>query len=191
MMRGRFVMIAAAVSVLAGCERTAAPVDAPDAASPGASAAAFSHTISGDQSGYYLPVTDARAGDWRLDRIYMGQASDFAAWEAGPRNEPFGPLMLEFSDTSSPTQTNEMGGEAHTVTARVLPTRYSVTDDRVRFEGRSPELGAVTFEGRLDQEALATGKRNLGASEAPVLTGRLTFGRQTFNDQQFRWWMGD
>ena len=39
---------------------------------------------------------------------------------------------------------------------------YAVSDDRIAFEGTSAELGRVRFEGRLDQGALATARRNLG-----------------------------
>jgi len=60
----------------------------------------------------------------------------------------------------------------------------------VRFEGESPELGRVTFEGRLDQGALATARRNLGG-DGVVLTGSLTAGGQTVRDVRLMWWMGD
>ena len=65
-----------------------------------------------------------------------------------------------------------------------------MTDTSVRFEGRSPELGVVSFEGRLDPGALATSRRNLG-DEGVVVTGTLTAGGETVRDVRLRWWMGD
>lgn len=81
-------------------------------------------------------------------------------------------------------------GEAHSVTVRVLPTAYAVTDDRVRFAGQSDALGGVSADLRLDPEALATARRNLG-SDATVLTGTVQIGDRRFDDVAMRWWMGD
>jgi hypothetical protein len=139
--------ILAALAV-AACDRTAAPAGAPEPA-------AFSHATSVDISGYYMPVEPVRVGKWSLDHIFVGQAAEFESWEGGARGEPFGPVMIQFDDATSPMVQTELG-EAHSVTARVLPTRYAVTDAAVRFEGESPELGRVTFDGVLDQGALAT-----------------------------------
>jgi hypothetical protein len=72
----------------------------------------------------------------------------------------------------------------------VLPTRYTVNDGEVIFEGRSPELGVVMFSGRLDQGALATARRNLG-DEGAVLTGSLKIGNAPAQAVRLRWWMGD
>jgi hypothetical protein len=69
-------------------------------------------------------------------------------------------------------------------------TTYSVTDTSLSFEGRSPELGAVRFEGSLDPGALATSRRNLG-DEGVVVTGRLTVGDAPARTVQLRWWAGD
>jgi hypothetical protein len=81
-------------------------------------------------------------------------------------------------------------GETRSVSARVLPTTYSVTDTSLSFEGRSPELGAVRFEGSLDPGALATSRRNLG-DEGVVVTGRLTVSDAPARTVQLRWWAGD
>ena len=120
-------------------------------------------------------------GKWSFDHVFVGQAAEFESWKAGQRTGTFAPVMLQFDDTTSPMVPSEIG-EAHSVTARVLPTSYSVNDAEIRFEGRSPELGLVQFSGRLDQGALATARRNLaegrrrprsGGAHA-LVDGRLT-----------------
>lgn len=172
--------ILAALAV-AACDRTPAPA--------GASAAAFNHAATADISGYYMPVAPVRIGQWSLDHLFVGQAPEFESWEGGSRSETFAPVMLQFDDAASPMVETELG-EAHSVTARVLPTRYGVTDTAVRFEGESPELGRVRFEGQLDQGALATARRNLGG-DGVVLTGNLTAAGQTVRGVRLTWWMGD
>jgi len=193
----KWIIVGAAALAVAACERQAAeppveaePVEA-EASGPADGLSGFSHQISQDVSGYYMPATPVEVGTWRLTNISVLPQSDMAAWEGGDRSDAYGPVMIEFDDTASPTGVNELGGEYHTVTARVLPEAYDVTDGRVRFRGRSPELGIVTLDAALDSEALGEARRNLGASEGPVLTGTLTIGEHTFEGQQFRWWMGD
>lgn len=181
----RRVLIAVALSglALASCDngsgsRNAAPPPP-----------AFTHTASGDLSGYYLPMDPVRVGKWSFDHVFVGQAAEFESWTAGQRTGTFGPVMLQFDDATSPKVATEIG-EAHSVTARVLPTSYSVNDAEIRFEGRSPELGRVQFSGRLDQGALATARRNLG-DEGAVLTGSLKVGDAPAQAVRLRWWMGD
>lgn len=180
----RFLVGAAILAALAvaACDRTSAPAGAPEPA-------AFSHAATADISGYYMPAAPVRIGQWSLDHIFVGQTPEFESWEGGSRSEPFAPVMLQFDDTASPVVQTELG-EAHSVTARVLPTRYEVTDTVVRFEGESPELGQVRFEGQLDQGALATARRNLGG-DGVVLTGNLTAAGQTVRGVRLTWWMGD
>lgn len=176
---------AAAVLLLlavASCDR---PADS-GAAAP---TPAFSHGMSSDVSGYYMPVGEVRAGPWVFDHVFVGQAAEFQAWEAGDRAETFAPVMFQFDDVTSPMVQTEIG-EAHSITARVLPTRYSVTDTSISFEGRSPELGAVRFEGTLDSGALAIARRNLG-DEGVVVTGSLQVGDAPARNVQLRWWGGD
>lgn len=151
---------------VAACDRAGEPAPA---------AAAFSYAATADLSGYYRPVTPVRVGDWSLDSLFLGQPAAFEGYEGGTD----GPLVMRF------LAANDAGGAA-----RVLPTRYSVTDTAVRFEGQSPGLGRVTFDGRLDQGALATARRNLGGDSA-VLTGTLTAGGQTVRNVRLTWWMGD
>ena len=136
-----------------------------------------------------MPVEPVRIGRWSLDHLFIGQTSEFANWEGGSPGATFAPVMVQFDDATSAMVQTELG-EAHGVTARVLPTRYTVTDTTVRFEGQSPELGRVRFEGRLDQGALATARRNLGG-DGVVLTGTLTAAGQTVRGVRLTWWMGD
>lgn len=169
---------------IASCDRPAGSGNPVPASAP-----TFGHSMDSDLSGYYLPMGDVRIGNWSFDHVFIGQASEFQGWEAGNRSEIFGPVMLQFNDISSPMVQTEIG-EARSVTARVLPAAYSVTDTRITFEGRSPELGAVRFDGVLDPEGLATARRNLG-DEGVVITGRLTVGKAPARDVQLRWWGGD
>lgn len=156
---------------------------------PAPTGPAFVSTAEGDVSGYYLPMDEARVGKWRFDHVFVGQAADFQSWQAGEQSATFAPVMLQFDDTNSPMVQTEIG-EARSVTVRVLPSRYTVTDGEFRFEGRSAELGVVLFNGRLDPGALATARRNLG-DEGAVLTGSLKVGDAPAQAVRLRWWMGD
>lgn len=183
------ISLAAGLLLLAGCDRPADPADAPAAAAPEPSARAFSYAATSDLSGYYMPASEVRIGKWSFGHVFVGQAFEFEAWKGAETETTFAPVMLHFDDVTSPMVETELG-EARSVTARVLPTRYTVSDDRIEFEGTSPELGAVKFDGRIDQGALATSRRNLG-DEGVVVTGTLTAGGQTVRDLRLRWWMGD
>lgn len=186
-MRIRILAAAAfATLVLASCER---PTEPAGGAPAPAAATAFSHASTGDLSGYYIPASEVRVGQWSLDHVFVGQAAEFRSWTGGQRGATFAPVMLQFADVTSPMVATEIG-EARSVTARVLPTRYAVSDERIEFEGASAELGRVLFEGRLDPGALATSRRNLG-DEGVVVTGTLTAGGQTVRNVRLRWWMGD
>lgn len=178
----------AALLALAACDR---PSGAPAAGNePAATApAAFAHALTEDVSGYYVPAAETQFGDWRLHHLFLGQAEDFADWEDGRRSTTFAPVMIEFENTAAPVIQTELGETRQR--ARLIPTAYSVRDDLVRFEGRSDDLGRVTFEGRLDQGQLAMARRNLGASEQAALTGTLKVGSRTFDGVSMRWWAGD
>lgn len=194
----RHVILAGlAVLAVAACERPAGHGGQPEQAveaspsQPETALAGFRYEQTVDLSGYYLPVTTIQAGNWRLNHLAMSDAPGFSAWEGGERPETYGPVMLQFDDVTSPTGTNELGGEYHTETVRVLPEAYEVADERVRFRGRAAGVGVVTLEGVMDADALEMAQRNLGGSEGPVLTGTLTVGGRVFEGQRFRWWMGD
>lgn len=188
MRRARFLIGAATLAALVGlasCDRPKEGAGEPTRAS----ASSFSHQFSDDASGYYMPVSPVQADDWLLKNAFIAQAEDFASWESGARAGTFAPIMFEFEDTTSPTTATELG-EVRSRQVRVLPTRYQISDDRVVFEGTAEGVGAVSFNGRLDLDALATARRNLG-DEAPVLSGTLKVGGRSFNDVTLRWWAGD
>jgi len=166
------VLLAAALALtVAACDRGAAPDKT-------AQATAFKHDLPEDVSGYYIPTTAVQVGDWRLHHLFMGQVPDFMAWRDGQRTAGFAPIMMEFE------------AEDKTRRTRLIPTAYDVTEDRVRFEATSRELGVVSFEGRLDQDALAKARRNLG-DQGVVLKGTLKVGDRTFDGVSMRWWAGD
>jgi hypothetical protein len=146
-MRIRILAAAVAALVVASCDRPAAPGTEAGATAT-AAASGFNHGMTADLSGYYMPLTEVRAGKWSLDHVFVGQTAEFQSWEAGTRSPTFAPVMLQFDDVTSPMVANEIG-ESRSITVRVLPTSYSVTDTSIAFEGRSPELGAVAFEGNL------------------------------------------
>ncbi|MGX8271271.1 hypothetical protein ACWQV9_01155 [Brevundimonas diminuta] len=166
------VLLAAALALtVAACDRGAAPDKT-------AQATAFKHDLPEDVSGYYIPTTAVQVGDWRLHHLFMGQVPDFMAWRDGQRTAGFAPIMMEFEAGDKTRRT------------RLIPTAYDVTEDRVRFEATSQELGVVSFEGRLDQDALAKARRNLG-DQGVVLKGTLKVGDRTFDGVSMRWWAGD
>lgn len=171
--------------LVAGCER---PADAPVPAMKASRAAAFSHDLPEDVSGYYIPMKEARVDNWRLHHLFLGQVPDFIAWEEGGRTPGFAPVMIEFEDMAGAPVQTENGENRRRL--RLIPTAYAVTEDRVRFEALSAGLGAVSFDGRLDQGALAVARRNLG-DEGVVLTGTLKVGKRTFDGVSMRWWAGD
>jgi len=166
------VLLAATLALtVAACERGATPDKV-------GQAAAFKHDLPEDVSGYYIPTTAVQVGDWRLHHLFLGQVPDFMAWRDGQRTAGFAPIMMEFEAGDKTRRT------------RLIPTAYDVTEDRVRFEATSRELGAVTFEARLDQDALAKARRNLG-DQGVVLKGTLKVGDRTFDGVSMRWWAGD
>lgn len=183
----RSILLAAGLLALAACDRPDAPVEAPS--SPPAAATAFSYASTDDLSGYYMPIAEERLGPWSLNHVFVGQATEFEDWASGRRSATFAPVMLQFDDMTSPMVQTEIG-EARGVTERVLPTTYSVSDDRIRFEGQSEKLGRVRFDGRLDGGALAMARRNLG-DEGTVVTGVLTVDGLPPRTVRLRWWMGD
>jgi hypothetical protein len=186
----RLALLTFAALALSACDRLSPPPEpGGEGSGPSAAATSFDYAATGDLSGFYMPVSEVRIGQWVLRDVFVGQAAEFAAWKAGQRSGTFAPVMLEFEAPDSPTVQTELG-ESHTGQVRVLPDRFSVSDDRIRFEGRSKELGRVTFDGRLDQGALATARRNLG-DDGAVVTGTLSAGGQRAGGVRLRWWMGD
>ncbi|HEY4585925.1 MAG TPA: hypothetical protein VIG84_06015 [Brevundimonas sp.] len=171
-MRALSILLAGVLALtVAACDRGATPDKA-------TSATAFRHDLPEDVSGYYIPTTAVQVGDWRLHHLFMGQVPDFIDWRGGARTAGYAPIMMEFEAGDGKRRT------------RLIPTAYDVTEDRVRFEASSRDLGAVSFEGALDQGALATARRNLG-DQGVVLKGRLKVGDRTFDGVSMRWWAGD
>jgi len=188
-MRSRLAACAAILLVLSACgkkEEAKAPTPAAAPALTG-----FSHDAAVDAAGYFQPATNIIIGDYQLKQIALGAPSDFAEWEAGKREGVFGPILLEFDDLRSPTTTNEMGAEVHTVRVRVLPTAYKVTKTDLEFVGQDPALGAVAFDGSFDPTALTAAKENGSSGNTPVVLGALTLGPNTITGQKFTFWTGD
>ncbi len=165
-MRFSWVIVAVmAMLSLAACERrdAATPTSTPEAA--------FRHRLSSDISGDYRPTGEGEMQP--VASLFIGQDEAFAAWEGGSRASP--PLILSLTGPQ---------GEA-----RVLPSAYVVTDDRIQMRGSVPGLGPVELSGRIDQGALATARRNLG-DQTPVVTGTISVNglRTPFT---LSWWGGD
>ncbi len=178
------LVVAASMLALTACDRPGAGTGR-----PAAPAESFAYNAAGDISGYYLPMEEARFGDWSFAHVFLGQSAEFGAWEGGERSTTFAPVMLVFEDASSPMAQTELGA-ARSVSVRVLPTVYAVDDVKVRFEGSAPGLGRVIFDGRMDQGSLAASRRNLG-DEGVVMTGSLKVGDAAPRAVRLRWWMGD
>ncbi len=72
---------------------------------------------------------------------------------------------------------------------RVTPDAYAITDDTVQMTGSAPGGGVVRLQGRIDQGALATARRNLG-DQTPVITGTVSVDGQS-TAFALGWWGGD
>jgi hypothetical protein len=183
---------------LAGC-KPATEVKTPEAAPPASTAPAatpaapvtFSHDPKLDAVGYYLTETAVQSGNLKLTSLNIGQARDFADWEAGKRPATYAPIYLAFDDVTSPTAENELGQGNHTVTVRVMPTAYRVDGQDISFHGVDPNLGQVTLTGVLELEALKAAKAAGPGHLAPVMTGDLQIGDQQFRNVVFKYFGGE
>lgn len=184
------VLLAVTIGV-AGCgDRASGPSDrAGQGEAKEAETARFSYALREDVSGYYMPIEAYRSGNWVLRNIFIGQAADFASWQAGSRTPSFAPIMLEFEDVTSPMVASEIG-EVRSGQIRILPSGYTISEDVVMFEGQDQTLGRITLSARLDLDELATSRRNLG-DDGAVLEGRLATGTRSSEGVRFRWWAGD
>jgi hypothetical protein len=166
---------------LASC-KPAAEVKTPEAAPPASTAPAatpaapvtFSHDPKLDAVGYYLADTAVQSGNLKLTSLNIGQARDFADWEAGKR----------------PAE-NELGQVNHTVTVRVMPTAYRVDGQDISFHGVDPNLGQVTLIGALDVGALRAAKTAGPGHLDPVMKGDLQIGDQQFRNVVFKYFGGE
>jgi len=170
-------------------ETAAAPSTAP-AAQP-AAPVTFSHDPKLDSFGYYLTDTEVRSGTLKLTSLNIGQASDFADWEAGKRMTTYAPIFLVFDDITSPTAENELGQTYHTVSLRVMPTAYRVDGQEVSFHGVDPRLGQVSFTGAFDLGALKAAKAAGPGEPKAALRGELQVGDQQFRNISFSYFGGD
>ena len=188
---------------LAACERKrdAAPATAPSAPPSAAQTPpaapvpvgpeGFQHEPGFDAQGFFIPEKTIRIGSLKLRHIAFGAPSDFAQWEAGERASVFGPILLYFEDESSPTNTNEMGEDVHSVAIRVLPTGYRVFPGALSFRATNPKLGEIGFVGAIDAEALAAANAAGPGDNRVAMTGTLRVGEATFEDARFTYFMGD
>lgn len=154
----------------------------------------FTHVAGEDLFGYYLPTQPVQIGDYRLDTIHIGGEMEFAAWERGERTETYAPVMLEFSDVTSPLMRNELGQDYHAKTFRVLPSAYRLGEGDFRFLGRHPEIGDVQIDGTLDLAQLALERSSGGLSQAEaaaVLQTSAQIGPEAFRSLSFVWFGGD
>ncbi|WGM30690.1 hypothetical protein [Brevundimonas sp. NIBR11] len=180
------ILLTTTALVLGGCDMFNAPANGERASSgPGATSApapaagAFSHSQSEDLSGYYMAgEAQVGPGDFSLTHLFVGQAQEFGDWEAGERSATFAPVMLEFL---APGETTE----------RVLPTSYSVSDDRIRMTGTNANGDRIAFDGQLNAGTLATARRNLGGSEEPAITATIRIGDQSYSGVKLNWYGGD
>jgi len=160
---------------------------------PPAELTGFSHLQDENLFGYYMPTQEVQIGDLRLDHIHIGSEVEFVAWEQGERMETYAPVMLQFSDTSSPLVTNELGQETHARQVRILPSAYKLGAGNLQFVGASPDIGAVELDGRLDLERLrqtqAAGPS--GEGQAPVLRLSGQIGAERLENLGFFWFGGD
>lgn len=203
-MRFRTLTLAAALLAVtvAGCNRkpdeaakapppAVVPAPAPAPVDPALVVASGYHHQQGlDASGYYLSPSDVQVGNYRFTHLAIGAPSDFQTWETGDRSSTFGPILIAFDDVTSPMAPNELGGEGHTVSLRVLPDAYSFDAGKLQFKGHDPKLGEVVFRGNFDQAALARARTD-GSSQATVLTGDLKVGDAPVRKVAFSYWVGD
>lgn len=154
----------------------------------------YKHQKGLDLQGYYMPMNEARAGNYVLDHISVGTEAELKAFEktgkgASPVSAPF---MLQFDDVTSKKGENELGQTYYEVTERVLPRAYRLTADSVSFSGESRKLGQVTFTGKPQPAKIRKAKASIGhTSDGPALTGTLTIGKTTVKNVSLTWFGGD
>lgn len=146
----------------AACDLVAPPGDrAPEGREAASSSASFRSRIQADASGDYVPLTPVRVSGRALQSLHLGHPDAFAAHERGERVAGYAPILLIFDG------------------ARITPDSYEVTDSTLRMAGSAQGLGRVELRARLNPDALATARRNLG-DEGAVIEGVLTVdGRDT------------
>lgn len=199
----KFILVVSSTALLAACGQgegdrlgpAEAEVSAPAASDLAAGGLeGFVHAPGEDLFGYYFPTRPVQIGDYRLDHIHIGGAMEFATWERGERTEAYAPVMLEFSDVTSPLSTNELGQEFHQRSVRLLPTAYRLGGGDFRFVGHHPAIGHVQIDGMIDLTQLAAERDGDGRPEgeaAAVLTTAAQIGPEAFRNLSFFWFGGD
>lgn len=189
--------------LLAACEQKTAAPAAPaqpaeertvaTPATPATAETAFQHDAAVELTGFYFTETPVQAGNWKLTSLDIGQPSDFADWEAGKRTETYAPIFLAFDDVTSPTAENELGQTYHKVSLRLMPDRYSVDGETVRFHANDKRLGEVVLELYPDLAAYKKA-RSSGPSDGlqkPVFTGSLQIGAERIRNLSFSYHPGE
>ncbi|WP_029415123.1 hypothetical protein [Brevundimonas bacteroides] len=161
-------------------EAVAAETTAAPAAEPAvqAQAGTFSHSLTQEIFGFYMPGAQVGPDDFSLISLSLGSKSEFVDWEAGRRMTTYAPIMMEFL----------LPGET---SVRVLPDSYSVTDRRLQMTGTSEDYGRVTLDAQWEGPALSDTRANLGDGYAPTLVGTITVGDQTYSGLRFIYSPGD
>lgn len=190
----------AIAAMLGACTPAKAPAEK-EAPAAAADPTGFSHPSGADLFGYYTAKSDVSVGTWKLVVFHLGGADDFAKWESNERMTTYAPVMLEFENTASPMQTNELGAQFHSESERILPSAYAIAaDGKIDFVGTGAKLGKVTFHGKLDMERInALSGANASPNPPPadaepdatVMSGTLTVGDKTFENLAFTWFGGD
>lgn len=147
-------------------------------AAPTTQAAEFSHALTQEIFGFYMPGESVGPDDFNLIHLSLGSRSEFQDWEAGRRMTTYAPIMMEFL----------LPGET---SVRVLPESYSVTDRRLRMTGVSEDYGRVTLDAQFEGPTLTDARANLGDGEAPTLVATITIGDQTYSGVRFLYSAGD
>jgi hypothetical protein len=179
---------------LGACNRGADKAKPPPAPGPSTLEATvgFQHEPGFDAQGYYRPDAAIAINGMRLTHIAVGSPSDFEAWEAGKRDEVFGPIVVQFL----PIQPGEpasvgAGAENELVGVRVPPQAYRVSPGRLSFRGHDPRIGDISFEGAFDTPGLVSARTTGNSDGKPVLKGTLQVGAQKFPDLNLAYWAGD
>ena len=160
-------------------------------ASP-APAAAFQHDPAVNLIGFYFVETQAEVGRWRLMNLSVGQPADFAAWEAGKRNEKQPPITLIFANIDSPVSKDEMEQTVYQTTLTLVPDRYQVDGQRVFLHAQDAKLGEVVLELTPDLAAYQTARTAGPKGGAQrVFTGSLQIGAERIRNISFFYHPGE